>query len=240
MRWLRLKGARGLAQAPHHWGWEWNPRQSASTACLLIHLVSHTKECSWRHMWGQSTHCQALHAWGWGQLSPPCFRSVIYSSEGALGKICQDERWLDGRLTHRGTGSPTPPHTHSHWLPLSTPSYSIKISACASLSQVKTYSHTHITCLTRLTRLTLCLLSQEFPSGISAGATGTRDLEEWGAQKGGDGSTTPRLEGAPEVRSPQSLRVSCIDFAQMCFWTLSSQGRVGQAPWPQSSAFRVG
>lgn len=198
-------------------------------------------------MWGQSTHCQALHAWGWGQLSPPCFRSVIYSSEEALGKICQDERWLDGRLTHRGTGSPTPPHTHSHWLPLSTPSHSIKISACASLSQVKTYSHTHITCLTRLTRLTLSLLSQEFPSGISAGATGTRGSNSHARRvrcsEGGRWKHDSKAGRSPRSKVPTELEGFLHRFCTNVFLDtqfpgksrpgplaseLSLQGRVGE------------
>ena len=134
----RLRGMRGLALAPHHWGggWGWwNPGQPTSTAHSLsssslspldtrLFLKAHAKP--------KHTLSRVAHTLGWGQISPPSFRSVISSSDGVLGKMLP--RW---KVTWWGADTqifrvPHPPHTHSHWLPLFTPSHPFKISACAS------------------------------------------------------------------------------------------------------------
>lgn len=127
----RLRGTRGLALVPHHWrrgrgGWGWwNPGQPNTTAYSLsssslspldtgLFLKAHAKP--------KHTLSRVAHTLGWGQISPPSFRSVISSSDGVLGKMLP--RW---KVTWLGTDTQRfrVPHPPTHPQPLASFVHSI-------------------------------------------------------------------------------------------------------------------
>lgn len=127
-----------------------------------------------------------------------------------------------------------------NWLLLShfTP-HSFNISVCASLLQIKTYSHMYVA------YLTLPLLSQEF-SLVNLYRCTRNQGPPWVGWSGSGGwEHDPGARKEPPDFGPHrackfSFVHPCIYFAQTCFGANSYHGSAGQAPWPQSSAFRVG
>lgn len=178
----RLRGVRGLALALHHWrggGW-WNPGQPTSTAHSLssyslspldtgLLLKAHAKP--------KHTLSRVAHTLGWGQISPPCFRSVISSSDGVLGKTLSRWKVTWWGLTRRLRVTHPPKPTDIGFL-CSLHPILLRFLSVRHFSQIKIYSHTHFT------YLILSILSQEFPvqclqAQQEAGPWGARCLERW-------------------------------------------------------------